>query len=213
MSINSAIFSYPIFPLNHYFYFMKHIVLVIVVLALISICKKDKPSYWFTGMEIVDTNGNLVRWVGTQDNDWQINKYTINAQQLYTMSIDSLADTASWNHTSAGTVTVFPGTNPIGWNTGTVNYGFTIYFGTNCYFSYLVTDEYGTFLGTHNYYGSAGGNVTINVPLVATQVQPGNAYRVYYAFSARGNPYFAQGWGDIGVCTKDTTTQVVATCF
>jgi hypothetical protein len=192
---------------------MKYIFGLVVILALAGSCKKDKPSYWYTGMEIIDSNGNFVRWVGQADDDWQINKYTISSPQLHAMTIDSLSDTASWNHSSAGTVTVIPGINPVAFYPSAVYYDFTVSFGTTCYLNYLVTDQYGAVLASHGYYGLSGGYVTINVSMPSSLVQVGNVYRVYYAFSAKGNPYFAQGWGDIGVCSLDTLTQKVNNCF
>ncbi len=192
---------------------MKYFLVVILIMVFAFGCKKNNTSYWFTGMEIIDTNGNLVKWVGQQDDDWQINKYTLNTQQLYAMTIDSLSDTASWNHTAVGNVAIIPGTNPIGWDTGTINYNFSVSFNTNAYFSYLLTDQYYTVLATHSYYGDSGSFLNVYVPITSSRVQAGGVYRLYYSFSARRNAYFAQGWGDIGVCTKDTVKHITNSCF
>ena len=193
---------------------MKKCLLILFAVTLFISCKKSSPSYWFTGMQIIDTNYNLVKWVGQKDDDWQINKYTLAEQQLYAMAIDSFSDTAFWNHTSAGTVTIHPGISPVAYDTGSVYYQFnSINFGCSCYFSLMVVDQYFNTLVKQNYNISSGSYLPALVSIPSSKILPGQVYRIYYACSATGNPYFATGWGDFGVCSMVTTTGQVSSCF
>ncbi len=192
---------------------MQKILLILGMLALCLGCKKGSPTYWFNGMEIIDSNGNFSRWYGSADNDWQINKYTISPTVLNAMMPDTSKDTASWHGTQIGNVAVVPGPNPVAVDTGTFNYYFQVYFHSKAYCNYMLCDEYGTIIYKNQCWGENGTVYYLNIPLNNTQVTTGNVYRLYYAFSSVGNIFFATGWGDIGFCSKDATTLKASACF
>lgn len=191
---------------------MKKGLIILFAFVLFISCKKT-TNYWFTGMQIIDTSYNLQRWVGSSDNDWLMNKYTIPTTDLYAMAIDS-SDTAQWNKTYSGNVVISPGINPIAYDSPTVYYQFNdIISKANCVFSYLITDQYDNVLVTNNLYLADGAYLPLQISIPTSKVQVGQVYRLYYACSAKGKPYFATGWGDFGVCSNNTLTNMANSCF
>ena len=192
---------------------MKKLLTLLLIVFLGTACNKSTPNFWFTGMQIIDTAGNLTKWYGTADNDWQLNKYTIAPTMLNNLLPDTTKDTANWHNTQRSTVSVLPGTNPIGVDTSNFAYTFQVNFSTKAFCNYMLCDELGTIIYHNQCWGDAGSVYYLNIPLNNTQVFAGNVYRLYYAFSARNNLFFATGWGDIGFCNKQTNSQKVTACF
>ena len=192
---------------------MKKLLVLLMLVLFTAACNKSTPSFWFTGMQLIDTTGNLTKWYGTADNDWQINMYTIAPSILNSMMPDTTKDTAGWHSTQSGSVAVLPGTCPVGVDTSNFAYTFQVYFHTKAYCNYMLCDELGTIIYRNQCWGDAGSVYYLNIPLNNNLVFAGNVYRLYYTFSAKGSLFFASGWGDVGFCNKQTNSQKVTACF
>jgi len=179
---------------------MKKLLPILLLVIIISSCKKHGTSFWFTGMQIIDTNQQFVRWVGQPDNDWLLNKYTFTTQQLSLLVVDE--SSPNWYLTQMDTVAVTPGTNPVGISSDTtsVYYQFTVYTKGNCVFTYALTDMNMNIIQHSNIITTAGESLPLLITIPAIDAKAGEVYRIYYGFSSAGHTLFASGWGDIGLC-------------
>jgi hypothetical protein len=154
---------------------MKKLLIFLLPITLFFSCKKHQPSFWFGGMEIIDTNQQFVRWAGEADYDWQINKYKFSAAQLALMKIDS--NIVNWYLTSADTVTITPGTNPVEFLSDTLNcyYQFAVYTSSSCVFTYVLTDQYMNVINYGNATTIPGEIINQLVTIPAHTAKPGQA--------------------------------------
>ena len=177
----------------------KNTVLFAFVFILFS-CQKKQIQSWYSGMQIIDQLGNIVKWVGTPDNDWLINKYSFTPKIFSMLPVDSL--NANWFTTSVGSVYVSPDTNPIAYDTPFIYYSFHAFATKKCVLNYTLADENNNIIISNNTTLTDSQLISPIIKIPCTMVSGGNVYRVYYSFSSYNNPYFAYGWGDIGVCSK-----------
>lgn len=185
---------------------------LLAILVISFSCQKRQPSFWFKGMQIVDTNQQFVRWVGEPDYDWQINKYTLTAQQQSLLKVSY--DINTWYLTNPGTVVVTPGPNPLGYSSDTTDsyYQFSVQVQSNCIFTYALTDQYMNVIEQGNIATDSGQVINPLISIPPSSAHAGQVYRIYYGFSAAGHVLFATGWGDIGICNL-TPSGRVGSCF
>lgn len=185
--------------------------LLITIVYTIDACKKKKQSFWFTGMEVVDSNGKEIKWVGSQDDDWQQNKYSLTTQQTNLLDLE-VGTFPNWGQTMVNLVNVAPGTNPIGIDTNaTTYYGFTATADSACVVTYTLADQQMNTLAKGNAFIPGGATINIPIAIPTSYLKAGSVYRLYYGFSAQLNKFFSTGWGDIGVCNK--TNGKTGSCF
>ena len=189
---------------------MKNYIFICLSIFVFISCNKKQNQTWYSGMQIIDQMGNMVKWVGTPDNDWLINKYTFTPKMFAMLPVDSL--NANWFSTTVGTVYVSPGTNPIAFDTPYIYYSFYAFSTKKCTLNYTLTDENNSIITSNNTTITDSQLISPIIKIPSTMVSTGKVYRIYYCFSAYNNPYFAYGWGDIGICNK-SVSGVAEECF
>ena len=206
----------------------KQHITILFILILFS-CKKDDHNtvtpykyYWFTGMEKVKFDSvkgkYLQTWLGKPDDDWKVNTYKLTSQQSGLLNIDTTAY-ANWNTTEKSDVEVqLNSDNPISlqvYNKYIVT--LSLKASRNFVFHYAIADSNMNVVATGSTYcRTSYMTATYSIRtfiLPSNMLQIGNVYRMYYAFSAKGNLRFATGWGDLGICTFNPNTYTTDDCI
>jgi len=190
---------------------MKKLVVVALLFVITCTACQKHSSPWYSGMQIINYNDSFVRWNGNTDNDWKVNGYTLTAQQLALLPVNynSYPD---WYLTKPGDVFITPGVCPIGIDTPDSYYRFTVNVQYSCIVSYAITDEQLNVLTSGCSFAIDSQLVNNLIKINPAYLQPGKAYRVFFACSAVNHLYYAVGWGDIGACSLNAYNDVTR-CF
>lgn len=180
------------------------IFLAIVFITFISCGDKEtaKPSIKIENFLITDYLGNAIGVYQRQDSDWTfLNKLNASELELFNFNTPYNLDNTAAADVGAGII-AFP--NPC---TTTQQYFFSA--ADSVLMKVVIVDERLTPLLRTSVKSKGGTKLTVK--LDSTVFTLGNAYRVYYSFSAKGAENFKTGFGDIKIC--DSPTWDFFSCF
>jgi len=181
---------------------MRQSKILLLMLLLLIACKKDNGDISISGFLLTDVVGNVITNIGNVDDDWKLSAASsLGAREKAFLEF---TDTIGLAHTTAGNVEVLPAyPNPVKYSTR-----LTVNADDSVLLKVVVVNRKGTVLVSHE--KKFRGYYTVQFDMTdRTKFPASGAFRIYYGFSAEGDPLFKVGHGDIKVCESTDISQ----CF